>query len=580
MRPAVCSPQPPAGQTAGASSRERIAVLLLAAAFVLLCVHGLLWDTPTVDEFAHLPAGYYYLQTGSFELFSLNPPLVKLLTAAPLLLLRPAIDTGAEIRHTGWYPWVFGTDFMERNRGNYDGIFFFGRLPVVLLGLLGGLLVRRWARELYGPTAGIVALGLYALCPSIVAHAHLATVDVGAMALLVLALYLFDRWLREPGAGRLAAAGAALGLAELAKFTSLLLYPVLLVLAAWALAEGRPLPLRTGRRAGVTASLGSLLLLFLLSAAVVDLGYLFQGVGRPLGELRLESRSIGALARALPRLPAPLPSPYLEGLDGLQLVNEQGEYPGYLFGEWSREGWKGYYLVALLFKTPLPLLLLALAAPFLPRARRPGERSLWLPLLLLLVAFSLLSRVDYGIRYVLPVVPLACIYAGRLVPWALARGRAVRTAGLALLVLYPVSVLAATPDTLSYFNLLDRIRGGRDDEILLDSNLDWGQGLKRLAADVKRNDLPGIDLAYFGHVDPALYGIVWRFPDPNRPGLVAVSANFLHGYPYVTYAHGRMVPVPPDAFTWIAAYPRVADLGGGIYLYRIGPVPPPPAEGP
>ena len=73
-----------------------------------------------------------------------------------------------------------------------------------------------------------------------------------------------------------------------------------------------------------------------------------------------------------------------------------------------------------------------------------------------------------------------------------------------------------------------------------------------------------------GHVDPALYDLRWRFPDPRRPGLVAVSANFLHGYPYATNAGGHMIPVPADAFTWISRYPRRADLGGGIYIYEVG----------
>ena len=87
---------------------------------------------------------------------------------------------------------------------------------------------------------------------------------------------------------------------------------------------------------------------------------------------------------------------------------------------------------------------------------------------------------------------------------------------------------------------------------------------------VEARRLPGIALAYFGHVDPSLYGIRWRFPDPSRPGLAVVSANFVHGYPYVTNVRGRMVPIPAGAFAWIARYPRSADLGGGLYLYEIG----------
>jgi hypothetical protein len=286
------------------------------------------------------------------------------------------------------------------------------------------------------------------------------------------------------------------------------------------------------------------------------------------------SRLLQGLAGALPGwLPLPLPGPYLHGFDSLQLINERGEFPTWFCGRWLPQGSWLYYPVTLLLKTPLPLLAAWIAAPFarLPRPPAGGgrrrEEFLWLPAVVLLAVFSLGSKVSYGIRYLLPIVPLACVYSGRLVPWVRGRGRAARGAALALLLTYPLSALLATPDTLDYFNLL---AGGRGDRYLLDSNLDWGQGLKRLRAFLDRERLPGIPLAYFGHVEPSIYGIRWRFPDPRRPGLAVVSANFVHGYPYVTAAGGRMVPVPSGAFAWIERYPRLADLGGGLYLYEIG----------
>lgn len=82
--------------------------------------------------------------------------------------------------------------------------------------------------------------------------------------------------------------------------------------------------------------------------------------------------------------------------------------------------------------------------------------------------------------------------------------------------------------------------------------------MKRLKRYMDHEGLQQIGLAYFGHVDPALYGIRWQFPDPNRPGPIAVSANFLHGYPYATYANGHILPIPPGAFTWIGKSPRAA----------------------
>ncbi|MEA2691286.1 MAG: hypothetical protein QOJ16_673, partial [Acidobacteriota bacterium] len=548
------------------SLRHRSGVALLLAAFVVLSAHGLLWDTPTVDEFAHLPAGWYYWQTGNFALFPQNPPLVKLLSALPLFALHPAVDTAARVRNTGWYPWVFGTDFMERNRAIYDRVFLLGRLPIVLLGVLTGLLVYRWARELYGRGAGLAALTLFVFCPSIVAHAHLATVDLGAACFTVLALYRFDRYVRKPTGRRLVLCGLALGAAELAKFTGLLLYPIFLLLMMIAVAarqeEGG------GRRRRMGRGLAALAGIFLVSLLVIDLGYLFQGVGRPLRDFRFGSRSLSRVAAILPGgLPMPLPVSYLQGVDDLQLINEVGEYPNYLFGRWSRQGFKAYYLITLLYKSPLLLLAAFLLAPFARARGVYGQIFVWLPALAFFLAFSLFTRVDYGIRYVLPVLPLACIYAGRLAPWLAARGRTLRAAGLACLVIYPLSVLRATPDTLDYFNVL---AGGQGDRILLDSNLDWGQGLKRLKRYMDREGLQTIGLAYFGHVDPALYGIRWQFPDPTHPGPVAVSANFLHGYPYATYANGRILPIPPGAFRWVGRSPRVAELGGGIFVYRVG----------
>ena len=539
-----------------------LTVFLLLAVFAILCVQGALRDSPTVDEFAHLPAGYWTLETGRFELFPLNPPLIKVLSALPLLALDPAIDTASPVENTGWFPWMFGTRFMEMNRPAYDRIFLLGRLPVIALGMLLGWVAFLWACELYGAEAGLVALFLLAFCPSLIAHAHLATTDVGFAAFTVLALWTFHRFVQRPTPARLLICGIALGLAQLSKMSALLLYPIFILLGVISLIRS-PLPRRWIRGGGALAAI------FLISLLVLDAGYLFQGVGTPLGDYRFESKALTAAASALPAgLPVPLPSAYLQGLDALQLINDTGEFPEYLFGRWSREGSPAYYLISLVFKTPLPLLLAFLAAPFARRKDAPpGEVFLWLPALALLGWFSFFSSVHYGIRYILPVVPLLTIWSARLVPWLRERGRLLRTTGAALLAVYPLSALLATPDTIAYFNLL---AGGRGDEILLDSNLDWGQGLKRVRAYMDREEIGEIGLAYFGHVDPALYGIRWHFPDPARPGPVAVSANFLHGYPYATYAEGRIVPVPPGAFTWIGRFPRVADLGGGIFVYNVG----------
>ena len=143
---------------------------------------------------------------------------------------------------------------------------------------------------------------------------------------------------------------------------------------------------------------------------MLNAGYLFQGTGRPLGSFDFQSRFMKGIAGHLPAAPVPLPAPFLDGFDGVRLDTESGEFPSYLFGRWSRQGTPLYYLVCLLFKTPLPLLAAWPAGPLRPpRGPRPrGElfaRSC--PLAVLLVSCSLLTGiVNYGIRYILPAFPL------------------------------------------------------------------------------------------------------------------------------------------------------------------------------
>ncbi len=550
--------------------------LVLLAAFAALCAHGLAWDSPTVDEFYHLPLGLYTLETGDFMLFPANPPLVELLAALPLLALDPVLETRVPGARGGWLPWQLGTRFMERNRTVYDRLFLRGRLPIVGLGVLLGLLVWRWARALYGGAGGLLALGLYAFHPAFVAHAHLATLDVGLTFLLLLALYTFWRFTRRPGPGAALLCGVAVGLAQLAKLTGLLLYPALVILAVVELARGRRFPLWRGAGEGwrgVAASLSAVAAIFAVSLLVLDAGYLFQGVGRPAGAYRFASAQMRGLFAALPAgLPLPFPTPWLVGYDALQRINEAGEFPTYFFGEVRYGPAPAYFPAAILLKTPLPLLAAWLFALFARNGRRDGEVFVWLPALFYLVVFCLLSQVHYGIRYVLPVVTLGTVWAGRLAPHLAGERRPVRLAAGVLLALYPLAALRATPDTIDYFNPL---AAGRGDAFLLDSNLDWGQGLKRLAAWMERERVEKVGLAYFGHVDPAIYGIAWELPRPGGggPEWTAVSANFLHGLPYATYDRGRILPVPAGAFTWLAAYPDRRYLGGGLFLVRTGASP-------
>src|SRR5947208_2501779 len=217
-------------------SRPRLALAALLVAAAAILVSEAIGDSVTVDEFAHLPAGLYYLETGHFDVYNLSPPLLRELAALPVLAARPAGDFA---RFTTFPEhWALGYEFMERNRDRYHLLFVLGRLPMVALAL--GLVVAVYlcgARHL-GTRAGLAAAALATFCPTVLAHGHLVGTDVGAALGMFLAVWAAFEALGAPTAGRTLLAGLAVGAAELTKFSALTLYPMLAVLALVACVRG------------------------------------------------------------------------------------------------------------------------------------------------------------------------------------------------------------------------------------------------------------------------------------------------------------------------------------------------------
>ena len=222
--------------------------------------------------------------------------------------------------------------------------------------------------------------------------------------------------------------------------------------------------------------------------------------------------------------------------------NMNGHFGVFLFGQWHPDRALWYYFpAALSIKLPLPLLLLPVVLIVL-RPRALANRALAAAGVLLL--FSLTCRVQIGIRYMLPLVALgvAGLSAAVVQTWeSLPNGWARR--GLALGAVAAVGGMAiaaggAWPNGLCYAN---RLWGGpgRSYLLLSDSNSDWGQGLKELAAWRDRRHLGLFDVAYFG-TDPRIHRLGFRpaFLPGLSPGAaggpryIAVSTTALYGHPH------------------------------------------------
>jgi hypothetical protein len=504
--------------------------------------------SPVVDEQSHISRGLSVLRTGDLRLRIGHPIGLNVWQALPLAL-DPSVRLPLD--HESWRnaAWDrFGEQFLWRINANPDGIVFRSRLMIALLTLVLGALVFRWAHDLRGPRAAVLALALYALDPNILAHGLLATTDLGVALFMFAAMYALWRATRSNERRWFVAAGVLTGLAMLAKYSALILIPSLAVLLLW-----------TAREAQSMRSILQPAAFICFPALLVVLAVYLLRFDLYLGELSF-------------------------------LLANTETHPSFLLGQRSVEGWWYYFFVTFLLKTPLPTLVLIGAASVLTVRQRAwrGETFLLVPAVSYLL-FSVVSGFNVGYRHLLPALPFLMVYASKIIQ---TRHPAFVTRHGVRFTLYPpawltgasivwlaASSIAAHPDYIAYFN---EAAPSPRYNVLVDSNLDWGQSLKQLRAYLDAQAIDRVKLSYFGTADPAAYGIRYdplpRWPPKQTdfvpanpaPGVYAISASNLQG----------ILLDDPGAFDWFRRRSPDAIVGGSILVYHVAAdIDPPQAVG-
>jgi hypothetical protein len=366
---------------------RRAVVGLLAIHTALLAYSGYV-HSPTLNEPGHLVAGLSIWKFGRFDVYNVNPPLVKMVAALPVMAAGYNEDWSGFYTGPAARPEIkMGEDFVAANGERSFFLFMIARWACIPFSWIGGIVCYLWARDLYGLPAGVVACSIWCFEPNILAHASLITPDAHATALGVVACYTFWRWLKKPTWSQAALTGAVLGLAELAKTTLILFYPLWPLM--WLIYRWPERFSMTGRqwlREG-----GMLALRMGIGLYVLNLGYGFEGALEPLGGLHFVSDMLTGEERAknsehpasgnepltannrfaeswLADLPSPFPKNYLLGVD-LQQKDFEHYRPSYLRGEWRDRGWWYYYLYAVAIKVPLGLWALVVIALIHPLGR-------------------------------------------------------------------------------------------------------------------------------------------------------------------------------------------------------------------
>ncbi|MDQ3329629.1 MAG: hypothetical protein M3552_03080 [Planctomycetota bacterium] len=272
------------------------------------------------------------------------------------------------------------------------------------------------------------------------------------------------------------------------------------------------------------------------------------------------------LAHTTLKRPAPI-----AGVLFQYLHNEAG-HPAHLMGRRSQTGWWYYFPAAFAFKsTPVELLVtLGLIVALVLAVRHPVQafRHADVTNQVLLVAIGvfvlmlLTSKIAIGHRYLIVLYPLLAIAAaGQL--FARLPVRVASLIAACLLCGQAASNAAIAPHFLAYFNAAS---GGPEhgSELLVDSNLDWGQDLPNLSEALRRLPKANVAISYFGTADWKAYGVAADAigelaHDPNEYDVLAVS---------VTHLQGVYVP-GDDPFGPFRGFEPFARAGYSMIVYEL-----------
>ncbi len=580
---------------------HRVLVGTILTVHLCLLIHTITIYSPTVDETSHLPAGLSHWRLGRFDLYRVNPPLMQAVAAIPLLFCEHKEDwSWYSVKKQQRQEFAVGRHFVDLNGHDSIRLYHYGRLACIPFSLIGAISVYGFARQLYGPVSGIVALCLWCFSPNILGNAAIITPDVAGSALAILAAYAYWRWLSCPGFNRSVVAGLALGLAELAKTTCLILYviwPVVWLVWHWRY--------RSAAERSMRREVGQLLVIGVLGIYVTNLGYLFDGSFQPLRDYGFVSRTLGGTAAShaapgnrfresiLGALPVPFPADYIHGID-LQKFDFEGQRWSYAAGVQKLGGWWWWYLYALAVKTPHGTMLLVLMAgvaklaipPTLRSSRVRGDWLVLVPVLCILILVSSQTGFSRYLRYLLPAFPFVFVWVSRVAqPCLLPRKGWI--AGIVVALAWNLGSCAMVhPHHLAFFN---EISGGSGNGHfhLLDANVDWGQcslELKRWV-DARRlsqgkNHREDLYVSLFAeeyYMSARDMGInAGRLPlsqgadsETRRSapvaelpaGLYAISVNHLHAYRHVNSGE-------PDCSEFLNLRP-IATIGYAIQVFQL-----------
>ena len=553
-----------------------ILLLIGIGLFRITSTYSVFWQT--WDEPIHIAAGMEWLDKGQYPFEQWHPPLALVMGAlGPYMAGIKGIATPKNWDEA----WDVGNTILQA-QGKYERNLTLSRIGILPFFIIGALIVAFWAKNYGGTLTAILATLLFTTLPSILAHSGFVTLDMACAALVAAGLFAFVSWLNKPTLLRSLLLGMSTGLAILGKISAsgYLLVGYGLIGSLFCVGYFRENPVCSEQLATFRRWMRALAVVVMMSAVTIWAGYRFSFgplITPDHGPFKRIDRIVGTEGVLHDKVymileKTPIPAPEFVGGLVLFINRNNAGHVAYLQGEIREQGWWYYFPLTFLVKTPIAFTLLS-AIGFLfifknvTHINREGIKLLAPPLAVLgIVIIGMLGHVNNGLRQFLSVYPLLAIIAGYGAYKLLTLNNRFRLFGIvfvAILVSWQlVASFAAHPDYLTYFN---EVTKDNPEKYGVDSDLDWGQDLKRLASELKNRKIKELNISYNGSKGikleqfdlPPLHELI---PYQKATGWIAISIKNLK--------IGTEV-APYDQFAWLNNYKPVEHIGNSILLYHL-----------
>ncbi len=576
-----------------------IFVLCITLALGVLAFWSSFGDSLTVDESPHIVAGYSYVVEGDYRLNPEHPPLLKLLSGISIWIGDKL--TSQDIYFPNNIPswtekvnaqWDMGYAFLFKSGNDANTVIWWARLPTILILLLGVIYIAYSVNyHTNSKNIAIISSILYAFSPNVIAHGRLVTTDLIASLAFLVVIDFWIRYLKHPNWKHIFYLTLSIGFAFLSKFSTILLIPLLFLtgisyifIKYWQdkkLLSKNFILIRDFIIIGLGVFFIINLFYFITMRNMsIDTQLVLIKESFPQ-ENQISDLTKQTLSQIIQTPGLRYFGHYLLG-QAMVVQRVGGGNTTFLLGEFTNKSFIEYFPLSYLLKENLVIILslITISLTFIGgliyafKAKNINLKSKILDnwyivtivtMIIIYWIISIKGNLNLGIRHILPAVILTYIVIAFGIVKLLIPLKFSRLILSIFLSWYVVSTILTYPNYISNLNILAGQNQGY--QIFTDSNLDWGQDLKRLSNWTKQKNIDTLYIDYFGTGDVNYYLpdtriIPVKSTDGPQIGYTAISATMFQD----SFYNKRVKPEYQE-YWWLKWKKPDYTIGDSILIY-------------